>query len=98
MNKDIYQQALKLRIDEVLHYVWDPIGISNEPLARNEYSSYTDLVLQAVLEHKTADEIAAILDTICAEHLGIDTNEGHSSEVAALIIAWAQFLIGDTPS
>jgi hypothetical protein len=28
------------RVDEVLHYVWDPIGIAREPDARDEYHAY----------------------------------------------------------
>ena len=28
------------RVDEVLHYLWDPIGVAEEPWARDEYYSY----------------------------------------------------------
>ncbi len=42
--KELYQ-----RIDEVLYYVWDPIGVSDEPCARAEYSSYTRKILTYVL-------------------------------------------------
>ena len=31
---------LHRRTDEVLHYIWDPIGVSGVPTARDEYSGY----------------------------------------------------------
>jgi hypothetical protein len=35
--KDI---ALYRAVDEVLHHVWDPIGVSSVPEARDEYHAY----------------------------------------------------------
>jgi hypothetical protein len=29
-----------MRVNEVLHYIWDPIGVRGEPRARDEYDSY----------------------------------------------------------
>ena len=37
------------RCDEVLHYVWDPIGISDVPEARDEYESYLPTVWRLVI-------------------------------------------------
>lgn len=34
------EKNLYSKIDEVIHYLWDPIGISYVPEARNEYYSY----------------------------------------------------------
>jgi hypothetical protein len=31
------QNELYKRVDEVLHYVWDSIGVAGEPHARDEY-------------------------------------------------------------
>jgi hypothetical protein len=31
---------LESAINEVLHYIWDPIGIQDMPAARDEYESY----------------------------------------------------------
>ena len=49
MNKEKLRE-LERRIDEVLFYVWDPIGVSDTPAARGEYSSYTMTILKYVLE------------------------------------------------
>ena len=35
---------LLMRVDEVLHYLWDPIGVSDFPEARDEYTSYAGVV------------------------------------------------------
>jgi len=43
-------RELEQRVDEVLFYVWDPIGVSDTPAARGEYSSYTMTVLKHILE------------------------------------------------
>lgn len=42
------KNELYSRIDEVLHYVWDPIGISGVPEARDEYHSYLPVVFGKV--------------------------------------------------
>ena len=34
------QMELYRRVDEVLHYLWDPIGVAGAPEARDEYYSY----------------------------------------------------------
>jgi len=34
------ENELRQRTDEVLHYLWDPIGVAGAPGARDEYWSY----------------------------------------------------------
>ena len=33
-------EELYRRVDEVLHYLWDPIGVAGIPEARDEYYGY----------------------------------------------------------
>lgn len=40
-DKKLYQRA-----DEVLHYVWDPIGLASMPAARDEYRGYLPQVFR----------------------------------------------------
>jgi hypothetical protein len=42
MDKD---QELMIAIDEVVHYLWDPIGIAWLPEARDEYKGYIPKLL-----------------------------------------------------
>lgn len=55
------EAELYKRCDEVLHYIWDPIGVSGEPGARDEYSSYLPKVFALVRDNATAEEIAKYL-------------------------------------
>ena len=41
-------EELYRRVDEVLHYILDPIGVSGIPQARDEYYSYLPGVFQLV--------------------------------------------------
>jgi hypothetical protein len=41
-----FETALLRAVDEVLYYVWDPIGINDEPLARSEYYDYVPRVFE----------------------------------------------------
>jgi hypothetical protein len=39
-NMSKYSDELHSRVDEILYYIWDPIGVAAEPSARDEYSRY----------------------------------------------------------
>ncbi len=52
--RNLDNRELKRRVDEVLYYVWDPIGVSDEPFARGEYHSYVPRVSQLVKESDEA--------------------------------------------
>ena len=43
-------KELTNRIDEILYYLWDPIGVSDEPCARGEYSNYVGIITTLVIE------------------------------------------------
>ena len=55
---DSGQKKIFQRVDEVLHYIWDPIGVSEIPVARDEYHSYTPQVFSLLLKGATAKDIA----------------------------------------
>jgi len=40
------ETALLRAVDEVLFYVWDPIGINDDPTVRDEYYSYVPQVFE----------------------------------------------------
>jgi hypothetical protein len=42
------QLELYRRTDEILHYIWDPIGIGGSPGARDEYDDYLGHVFTLV--------------------------------------------------
>lgn len=76
---------LEKRIDEVLYYVWDPIGVSDTPEARGEYSSYTRTILNYVLE-EDLKKIAYHLGKHETSSMGITSNESKNLEIAELLM------------
>jgi hypothetical protein len=69
------ERELFLRIDEVLHYVWDPIGVSRVPPARDEYSSYVPQVFSLVMKGADAVSIANHLASIAQDSMGLSVTE-----------------------
>ncbi|MFI2549769.1 hypothetical protein, partial [Streptomyces rochei] len=55
------------RVDEVLYYVWDPIGVSSCPATRDEYQRYLPTVFAMLQEGSAASQIAAFLDKTATE-------------------------------
>lgn len=73
------------RIDEVLYYKWDPIGVSDEPCARGEYSSYAySLVHSIIAENK--QEIVDKLSKIESELMGLSANHSKNESIADRLI------------
>jgi len=58
------------RVDEVLHYLWDPCGVAGEPLARDEYGGYVGRVFSALKAGGGVEEIAEMLVGIEWEWMG----------------------------
>ena len=73
MGQKLPPQKLELhkRIDEVLFYKWDPIGISDSDWARDEYQSYLPQVFKLALENNTPEPIANYLTLITTENMGL---------------------------
>jgi hypothetical protein len=60
MGKKLPPKEMELykRIDEILHYIWDPCGIEGALQARDEYNSYLPQVFQLVLKKSSQKKIA----------------------------------------
>ncbi|MGF6932781.1 hypothetical protein OKW41_001920 [Paraburkholderia sp. UCT70] len=80
--------ALYRRVDEVLHYVWDPIGIATSAAARDDYVRYLPKVFAMLQEGTDASSIAACLDNVATERMGLGANPQHSKRVAELLLDW----------
>lgn len=80
-------RELERRIDEVLYYVWDPIGVSDEPCARAEYSSYTMTILKYVLS-EDLQKIAHHLKRIELDSMGLTSNSERNLMVANRLLEY----------
>jgi hypothetical protein len=66
---------LRQLIGEVLHYLWDPIGVKDEPHARDEYADYVSQIFDLVVKRYPTDEIAERLSSIMETYMGITITE-----------------------
>lgn len=81
-------QALYRAIDEVLHYIWDPIGVSGMPQARDEYYGYMPHVFGLLLSGASTASIAAYLGETATNQMGLSANPQRDREVATVLVDW----------
>jgi len=74
------------RVDEVLFYKWDPIGISEEGCPRDEYQSYTPQVFRIAIESSAPEPLAEHLSQIATERMGLSSAKEHDLKIANLIM------------
>jgi hypothetical protein len=77
---------LHRRVDEVLFYVWDPIGVSPEPCARAEYENYVLEVLAKLEETSNAVSISKHLAAIVRNNMGLPPDTHRCDAVAELLL------------
>ena len=87
-----YQDDVFRYCNEVLHYVWDPIGVAACPQARDEYDSYVPGVVSLLFSDASAKTIAKHLTQITTGSMGLSARHKHDLEVAELLIDWCQVL------
>ncbi|NNC67204.1 MAG: hypothetical protein HKN83_04130 [Gammaproteobacteria bacterium] len=82
------QNDLYKRVDEVLHYLWDPIGVSGVPEARDEYHSYLPVVFSMLIRDCPKNEISEYLVNIEVDSMGLPKNKINADSIADLLIQW----------
>ncbi len=85
-----HNQILYQRIDEIIHYLWDPIGISDFPAARDEYKSYLPQIFQLVNSTNDTKKIAHFLEKI-ANKMSVCSNKKKNHQIAKVMIAWKNY-------
>ena len=83
-------QELYRTVDEVLHYKWDPIGISDVPQARGEYHGYLPHVFGLLRSGETPEVIATFLGSVATDRMGLLPKPEHDLEVASILVAWRE--------
>jgi hypothetical protein len=83
LDENLYRRA-----DEVLHYIWDPIGISDDPQARDEYYAYLPVVFGLLKANAGAEAIAEHLQRIRTERMGLDGNDAQDFKAASVLVDW----------
>lgn len=80
------------RIDEVMHFIWDPIGVAGIPEARNEYNGYVPQVFRMLKEGADEERIAAHLMGLVTSRMGMDGDAARAREVASVLVNWRDVL------
>jgi len=78
------------RTDEVLHYLWDPCGVSDAPEARDEYFGYLPVVFNLLKNGAEADAIAKYLFSVETERMGATGNLDSLQKIDWLLVSWRE--------
>lgn len=88
-------KALYQRVDEVTHYVWDPIGVAGAPQARDEYDRYIWPLVGRV-KTGSLEEVVKYMKVTQTETMGLPFEEERAIEAADIMIEWNEFLNENT--
>jgi hypothetical protein len=80
--------TLYRRTDEILHFVWDPIGIAGHVGARDEYYMYLPAVFALVKQGASAAEIEQHLNQVALDRMGITDAASSAARAAELLVDW----------
>lgn len=86
-DNDLYRA-----VDEVLHYLWDPIGVSGIPEARDEYHNYLPMIFRLLKDEAGPETIAKHLFEITTDRMGLDGNHQRDAEVASILTNWKEVI------
>ena len=89
-EKKLYRQT-----DEVLHYLWDPIGVRGIAQARDEYYSYLPHVFSMVLNDSKPEEIAEYLLRTEEDNMGLSPDREKAIDIAQTLLGIREAIIED---
>jgi len=97
MGKKLPPQEMKLyrQTDEILHYMWDPIGVAGVAQARDEYHSYLPQVFKLVLNNESKEKIATYLLDIEENQIGVSPKREAALEIAKILVNTRKAIIED---
>jgi len=80
-EKKIYE-----KIDEILWRDWDPYGINDNEIIRDEYQSYASLIFRLKMQGADEMKIAAYLFELAWENMGMASDKELCEVVARKIV------------
>ena len=84
--------ALQRAVGEVLHYVWDPIGVAAVPEARDEYDGYVGRVCTLLWQGADVDALTAHLVGIADASMGLPDTRARAERAATVLLNWRDVL------
>lgn len=86
------QMSLRQAVGEVLHYVWDPIGVAGVPQARDEYDGYVDDICNMLCQDSDASSLARHLVCIADQQMGVVGTEERAEFAGRRLVEWRDAL------
>jgi hypothetical protein len=86
------EKLLYRQTDEILHYLWDPIGVNDVPQARDEYHSYLPRVFSRLISESKDHEIAEYLTKVEEGSMGLTPNKEKALEIAKILIETKEWI------
>ena len=87
------EKELYRKVDEILFYLWDPIGVCDIPMARDEYQSYLPQVFKLLISDSKEHEVSSYLFKLEIDSMGMSANNEKALEVARLLIETKEALL-----
>ena len=88
---------LTRRVDEVLHYLWDPVGVARCPQARDEYDAYVPGVVALLRQDTATSVLAEHLVRIERSRMGLASNPERAAVVADVLVGFKRVLDERSP-
>lgn len=82
------EQALRKAAGEVLHYVWDPVGVAGVVSARDEYEGYVEGVCSLIWSGANGEIIAEFLVRAAEEGMGILDTRQRAEAAGTKLLEW----------
>ena len=83
------------RTDEVLHYIWDPIGVSDSPYARDEYWNYLPHVFNLLIKNESKNVIVNYLLSVETERMELNPNKSKAEYVVDILYEYKQKIFSE---
>jgi len=85
-------KELNRRCDEILHYIWDPIGVAWAAATRDEYHSYRAQVVLLVKGDATREQIVDHPLSIERDRMALPGNPERARLAADVLLDWRRLL------
>jgi hypothetical protein len=94
MGKKLPPMEMELyrRCDEVLHYIWDPIGVAGHPGARDEYWDYFPHMFQMLLDGEPRNKLVEYLHAVETEAMCLSGSRPGAEEAVGFLFEWKEWL------
>ena len=75
------------RVDEIAHYIWDPIGVRDIAQARDEYHGYLP-GLYGRVKAGDLDQIIDYMRWVVTENMGMSFDQSSAKNAARVMLDW----------